>query len=158
MSLTGLTASGDWTVGGEKKGLAVRLMMVDACLDVETDTLSGPEVLWQPLRKFPGETDPVWPPFISASPSDSLIATGSVLLLPWGISSLILPSSSWWISSLSSSSCSSTSFTGRKCLSWITLSSMSSSLWKCLPGSSMISPTVCTLPGGAKSGLVVLFL
>lgn len=53
MSITGLTASGDCTVSGEKKGLAVRLMMVFVCLDVGTDTLSGPEVLLQPFRSFP---------------------------------------------------------------------------------------------------------
>lgn len=48
--MTGLTASGDCTVNGEKKGLAVRLMMVLVCLHVGTETLSTvPEVLWQPL-------------------------------------------------------------------------------------------------------------
>lgn len=45
MSMTGLPASGDCTVGGEKKGLAVLLMMVADCLDVAKDALSGPEVL-----------------------------------------------------------------------------------------------------------------
>lgn len=45
MSMTGLPASGDRTVGGEKKGLAVLLMMVADCLDVAKDALSGPEVL-----------------------------------------------------------------------------------------------------------------
>lgn len=47
--MTGLEDSGDCTVNGEKKGLAVRLMMVLVCLVVGTRTLSGPEVLWQPL-------------------------------------------------------------------------------------------------------------
>lgn len=147
--MTGLTASGDCTVSGEKKGLAVRLMMVLVCLDVDTDTLSGSEVLWQPLKSFPWRTGPVCLPFISASPS---------LLLPGGISSLTLTSGSSWILSLASSSSSCSSLTGRKCLSWIMWSSMSSSSWNSSPGSSVLSPTKCTLPGCDKSGLVALFL
>lgn len=156
--MTGLTTSGDCTVSGEKNGLAVRLMMVLVCLDVGTGTVSRPEALWQPLRSFPRGTGPVWPPFISACPSVCPIRTGSVLLLAGGISSLTLSTSSSWISSLASSSSSCSSLTGRKCLSWTTLSSMSSSLWKSLPESSMISPTKRILPGGDKSGLVTLFL
>lgn len=54
----GHTASGDCTVSGERKGLAVRLMIVLVCLEVDTDTLSSSEVLWQPLT-FPGRTGPV---------------------------------------------------------------------------------------------------
>lgn len=148
MSMTGLTVSGDCTVSGEKKGLAVRLMMVLVCLDVDTDALSGSEVLWQPLRSFPGRTGPLCQfPFISASPS--------VLLLPGGISSLTLTSSSSRILSLASCSSSCSSLTGRKCLSWIMCSSMSSSLKISL--SSVLSPTKYTLPG-CESGWVVLFL
>lgn len=156
MSMTGLVASGDCTVGGEKNGLAVRLMMELVCLDVDTETLSGPEALWQPLRSCPWGAGSVWPPFSSISPSSCPIMTGSVLSPPEEISSLTLSS---WILSLASSSSSCSSLTGRKCLSWITLSSMSSSLWEYLPGSSMISTTAGTLTsgGGEKSGLVELF-
>lgn len=148
--MTGLISSGDRTVTGEKKGLAVRLMIVFVCLDEDTDTLSGSEVLWQPLRSFPGRTGPVWLPFISAFLS--------ALLLPGGISSLTLTSSSSWILSLASCSSSCSSLTGRKCLSWITWSCMSCSLCDSLPGSSMLSPIERPLPGCTKSGLMLLFL
>lgn len=49
MPMTGLATSGDCTVSGEKKGLAVRLVMALVCLDVGTDARSVPEILWQPL-------------------------------------------------------------------------------------------------------------
>lgn len=148
--MTGLTASGDCTVRGEKKGLAVRLTMELVCLDLDPDTLSGSEVLLQPFRSFPVRTGSVWLPFISASLS--------ALLLPGRISSLTLTSSSSWILSLVSSSSSCSSLTGRKCFSWITWSSMSSSLWNSSSGFSVLSPTKCTLPGCDKSVLVALFL
>lgn len=84
--MTGLTISGDCTVGGEKKGLAVLLMKELARLDVGTDTFSGPEAPWQPLGSFPAGSGPVCLPFISASPSACTDTITSVVLLPGGVS------------------------------------------------------------------------
>lgn len=155
--MTGLTVSGDCTVGGEKKGLAVLLMKELACLDVGTDTFSGPEAPWQPLGSFPAGSGPVCLPFISASPSACTDTITSVVLLPGGVSRSASSSRSSWNWCRASSSCS--SLTGRKCLSCTTLSSVSSSLWKSLAGSSMISPTERTLAGVEKTDLsaVVFF-
>lgn len=136
LSMTGLLAFGDLgcTVGGEKKGLAVRLTMVGACLDRDIETRppfwispADPWVLWKPLRVSGGAVGYVYDPLFI--PTSSL--TGPVLLSFTDIiSSFTSPSISSYISSLSlspllSSSSPCLSFTGWKCLSCVTVSTSS---------------------------------